>query len=273
MNYCAYMEHLDFHEIGLSFAGEQRSKVEQVCEELKKLGHDAIFYDRDNTSKIVGEELLCFLKDIYTNRCLFCVIFISEEYFFKEYTRFEALVLQNRILLDGMETGFLIPVILDKSCHEYLSFNIGRIEYTSSEETAKNIHNRILFVNNDKKHIGLIKLAEKIKSQVSSVLSIHGLNINLNENIEIIGTNRKRKINIKPEEMFGYGCIEISEQMSDDVYSMRFPQCLIFVNDSSCQLFTIYFLEKNYDYSNKKINFNELIDGVSRFLKEYDNVY
>ena len=76
------------YEFCLSFAGENRKYVERVSKQLKARGH-SVFYDTDNQVELWGANLEEKLIDLYCNRALFCVVFFSEDYMRKRWTKVE----------------------------------------------------------------------------------------------------------------------------------------------------------------------------------------
>lgn len=76
------------YDVCLSFAGEDRPYVEMVAQELKERGV-RVFYDLDETSKLWGKDLAEHLDYIYRRASRFCVMFISEAYARKAWTRHE----------------------------------------------------------------------------------------------------------------------------------------------------------------------------------------
>jgi TIR domain len=67
------------YDVALSFAGEQRSYVGMVNDELKGLGVST-FYDEENRAFLWGREMNETLTDVYQNRARFVLMFISQEY-------------------------------------------------------------------------------------------------------------------------------------------------------------------------------------------------
>ena len=65
--------------MALSFAGEDRKYVEQVANELRDNGVN-VFYDKFEETKLWGKDLYTYLRDIYQNKALYTVIFVSEAY-------------------------------------------------------------------------------------------------------------------------------------------------------------------------------------------------
>ncbi len=74
------------YHVALSFAGEDRAYVGQVAEALQAEGVD-VFYDKFEEADLWGKDLYVHLSDIYQNRAVYTVIFISEAYGKKLWTR------------------------------------------------------------------------------------------------------------------------------------------------------------------------------------------
>jgi len=98
------------YDIAVSFAGEDREIVEQYCEILrsKKL---RVFYDKYEQVDLWGKDLYDRLDDVYRNKALYCVIFISKNYAAKVWTTHERKSAQARALQENRE--YILPVRLD----------------------------------------------------------------------------------------------------------------------------------------------------------------
>lgn len=76
------------YEVALSFAGEQRGYVEAVARTLQARGV-AVFYDRFETVRLWGMDLAEEFQRIYEHGSGKVVMFVSEEYVDKYWTRHE----------------------------------------------------------------------------------------------------------------------------------------------------------------------------------------
>ena len=73
------------YDVALSFAGENRTYVEQVAEGLKAAGV-SVFYDKFEKADLWGKNLIEHLAEIYGHRSRFVVMFVSKEYVEKAWT-------------------------------------------------------------------------------------------------------------------------------------------------------------------------------------------
>ena len=99
-------------DIGLSFAGEQRGYVERVAEELNYRGI-SVYYDADDQANLWGRDLGQYFKEVFQDKCRYCIVFASKEYATKMWPTFE---LEN--LLQKATEGrsdFILPVRFDKT--------------------------------------------------------------------------------------------------------------------------------------------------------------
>lgn len=85
-----------FH-VALSFAGEDRVYVEAVAKALQAEGIK-VFYDKFEEVDLWGQDLYTRLSDVYQNRALFTVMFVSEAYRKKLWTNHERSSAQARAL-------------------------------------------------------------------------------------------------------------------------------------------------------------------------------
>jgi hypothetical protein len=94
------------YQVGLSFAGEDRSYVSQVADELLKL-QLLVFYDEYETVDLWGKDLYEHLSDVYKNKCQYCVIFISKYYAEKLWTKHELRNAQAKAFEENRE--YILP--------------------------------------------------------------------------------------------------------------------------------------------------------------------
>jgi hypothetical protein len=84
--------------VALSFPGEKREYVSAVATEIKKrLGRDAIFYDKDFTAQLARPNLDTLLQRIYLNNSDLVVVFLCAEYERKEWCGLEWRAIRNII--------------------------------------------------------------------------------------------------------------------------------------------------------------------------------
>lgn len=100
------------YDIVVSFAGEDREIVRQYCDVLISTGL-RVFYDEYGQVKLWGENLYEKLIDIYQNKASFCVIFISQYYAEKVWTKHELQSAQARALEESRP--YILPVKLDNT--------------------------------------------------------------------------------------------------------------------------------------------------------------
>lgn len=101
------------YDVALSFAGEDREYVKDIAKRLKakKL---KVFYDEFEESNLLGKDLYQYLHYIYKESSYFCVIFVSENYMKKAWTRnVELKAAQNRAFLENTE--YILPIKLDSN--------------------------------------------------------------------------------------------------------------------------------------------------------------
>lgn len=84
--------------VALSFPGEKRDYVAAVASEVKKrLGRDAIFYDKDFTAQLARPNLDTLLQRIYLSNSDLVVVFLCEDYERKEWCGLEWRAIRNII--------------------------------------------------------------------------------------------------------------------------------------------------------------------------------
>lgn len=102
-------EKIEF-DIALSFAGENRSYVDQVANLLRDRGIK-VFYDLFEEVDLWGKNLYTHLSDVYQNRAKFTVMLISEAYGRKLWTNHERESAQARAFQEAQE--YILPVRFD----------------------------------------------------------------------------------------------------------------------------------------------------------------
>ena len=99
-------------DVAVTFAGEDRAFVDEVVELVKEAGF-TVFYDEDAKVEMWGEDLTEFFPDVYERRARYAVMFVSNHYAAKPWTRLE----RRSVLLRAMQsdTPYLLPVRLDST--------------------------------------------------------------------------------------------------------------------------------------------------------------
>jgi TIR domain-containing protein len=96
-------------DVALSFAGEQRTYVEEVATHLKSAGV-SLFYDEFEEADLWGKDLAVHLGGVY-GRARYVVIFVSKEYASKPWPQHE---FQNALANAVLEqTESILPVRFD----------------------------------------------------------------------------------------------------------------------------------------------------------------
>jgi hypothetical protein len=99
-------------EIALSFAGEDRGYVDQVANLLRDSGVK-VFYDLFEEASLWGKNLYDYLSDIYQNKALYTIMFISEHYARKMWPNHERQAMQARAFQEHQE--YILPARFDET--------------------------------------------------------------------------------------------------------------------------------------------------------------
>lgn len=100
------------YHVALSFAGEDRAYVGRVATQLVSEGV-TVFYDKFEEATLWGKNLYTHLSDVYENKALFTVMFISEHYKNKVWTNHERESAQARAFANNKE--YILPAFFDES--------------------------------------------------------------------------------------------------------------------------------------------------------------
>lgn len=95
------------YDFALSFAGNDRDIAELLFNRLSE-EHYEVFYDRNEQSRILAEDLESYLRPIYQSEAAFVICLMGEEYPNRIWTRFEQGVFKDRV-----KDGSVIPVLVD----------------------------------------------------------------------------------------------------------------------------------------------------------------
>lgn len=120
-------------DVALSFAGEDRQYVEEVASNLRKMGIK-VFYDKYEMVPLWGKNLLDHLQDVYQNKALYTIIFISKHYSDKVWTNHERKSAQAKAFISNIE--YILPVRFDETEIPGILRTIGYInalEYSPNE--------------------------------------------------------------------------------------------------------------------------------------------
>lgn len=97
-------------DIALSFAGEDRTYVDQVANLLRDSGVK-VFYDLFEEANLWGKNLYDYLSEIYKDKALYTIMFISEHYARKLWPTHERQAMQARAFQEHQE--YILPARFD----------------------------------------------------------------------------------------------------------------------------------------------------------------
>ena len=126
-------------QIALSFAGEDRSYVDEVANILKARGIK-VFYDLFEEANLWGKNLYDYLTDIYQNKALYTVMFVSKYYAEKLWTNHERQAMQARAFQENQE--YILPAKFDDTTITGILPTIGYIDLRN--KTAKDFSDIIM---------------------------------------------------------------------------------------------------------------------------------
>jgi len=98
------------YDVALSFAGEDRAVAEEFADLLKSRDIK-VFYDEYEAAELWGKDLIAHLVNIYSRKARYCVMFISQYYPLKKWTKVERMDAQERAFRDADE--YILPLRLD----------------------------------------------------------------------------------------------------------------------------------------------------------------
>lgn len=120
------------YDVAVSFAGEDRSKVEAVVDALKRRGIK-VFYDKDVEAELWGKNLVDHLHDVYLRRARFCIMFVSKAYAHKAWPRHERQAAQERAFKQS-DMEYILPVRIDDTDVPGVPSTIGYVRMDQGPE-------------------------------------------------------------------------------------------------------------------------------------------
>jgi len=124
------------YDVALSFAGEDRQHAEALAKLLNKAGA-RVFYDFAEQASLWGKDLFQHLAMIYGEKSRFCVVFVSESYLKKLWTKHELRQAQARSF--ALDRDYILPVRIDDTALPGVPPTVGYVDLrnTSIPQIAK----------------------------------------------------------------------------------------------------------------------------------------
>ncbi|WP_262029249.1 toll/interleukin-1 receptor domain-containing protein [Microvirga sp. Mcv34] len=122
-------------DVALSFAGEDRQQAHHLAEIVK--GHGLkVFYDEFSKATLWGKDLFQHLQSVYKDKAAYCIVFVSEHYVRKAWTKHELQQAQARSFESNRE--YILPLRLDDTILPGLNATVGYLDLRSTtiEEVA-----------------------------------------------------------------------------------------------------------------------------------------
>ena len=131
-------------QIALSFAGEERNYVDEVANLLKSSGV-SVFYDLFEEANLWGKNLYDYLIDIYQNKALYTIMFISKNYALKLWTNHERQAMQSRAFQENQE--YILPARFDDTTINSILPTVGYIDLRNKtpKEFVEIIKKKLVF--------------------------------------------------------------------------------------------------------------------------------
>lgn len=111
--------------VALSFAGEDRAYAEKLAGILND-NNISVFYDSYEQADLWGKDLYQHLQKIYRDSARYCVVFLSEQYAKKLWTKHELKQAQARAFRENKE--YILPVKIDDTEIPGINETIGYLD-------------------------------------------------------------------------------------------------------------------------------------------------
>lgn len=172
------------YDVALSFAGQDRQIAERFAMLLRQRGVK-VFYDLWEQTDLLGKDLYQHVDAVYRVAARYCVIFVSEHYARRPWTKHELKSAQARALEENSE--YILPIRLDDT---ELPGLLPTIVYLDSRKLSLSEMCAIVV---SKIGIQEIKIAEQLDStsdndriRALSKIAIHRSMEHLNRAIELM---------------------------------------------------------------------------------------
>jgi hypothetical protein len=113
------------YDIALSFAGEDRKQAEEIAGLLVER-NIRVFYDLYEQANLWGKDLYQHLQSVYRDKAKYCVIFASQHYAGKLWTKHELRQAQARAFSENRE--YILPLRLDDTAIPGVNHTVGYID-------------------------------------------------------------------------------------------------------------------------------------------------
>lgn len=135
-------------DVALSFAGEDRAHVKKLAN-LLQASQASVFYDEYEKATLWGKDLYQHLQGIYQNNAKYCVVFVSNNYIKKHWTKHELRHAQARAFESDRE--YILPLRLDDTVLPGLAPTIGYLDLRQHtlEEIAALLLEKLGFPSDD----------------------------------------------------------------------------------------------------------------------------
>ncbi|MBE9593850.1 MAG: TIR domain-containing protein, partial [Proteobacteria bacterium] len=117
------------YQVVLSFAGEDRTHAQKLAELLKERDI-SFFYDSYEQAELWGVDLYQHFQSVYRDKAQYCVVFLSESYAKKPWTRHELKQAQARAFME--HKVYILPVRIDDTEIPGINETIGYIDLRST---------------------------------------------------------------------------------------------------------------------------------------------
>ena len=140
LDFCYFVEGVKImpysYDVALSFAGEDRAYVDEVANILKQEGIH-VFYDDFEKENLWGENLYTHLREVYSEKAQYTIMFCSKYYARKLWTNHERESAQERAFRENKT--YILPVRFDDTKIPGILDTIGYIDLrnTSADKLCK----------------------------------------------------------------------------------------------------------------------------------------
>lgn len=122
------------YDVCISFAGSDRAVARAIAEAIQALPLERrIFYDDFEKVALWGKELFSYLHDVYSQKCIYCLVLFSQRYRERAWTRHELRAAQTRMLEE--RRSYLLPIAIDEGAVPDEFQTLGHWTFVAGDES------------------------------------------------------------------------------------------------------------------------------------------
>lgn len=276
---------LNHYTVGISYACEDIDLVKKLEAALreKKI---SVFLDIDEKDFLVGRNLAYTLRDVFLNRCDYCLMFVSQSYVKKKWTNYERNILLEKQIKDHSVNPLadtVIPIKVDDTVLEGFSPDIIAFDIrTQSPEEIASIMLKKIDQKLEENSFSMEDVLNQMYSTLETFLSrqkvvLYNLQREVPWNIIVQLYTEKASyfVHLLSEQNLKGSLLKLYEGNQDPYKSTDIWDAEVYLQNNKLYMVNYNFIKilpgKPYPYTTEQLS-NVLIDKFNVFIKEQQYV-